>query len=183
MECRRARKEDFDKVVELQDANLVSVLTEDAKADGFLSGSFDAQQYSAMNDDVCVVVAREEGKLLGFLAVGSPEFNKSHSLPAAMISMFPKLEYRGKNLDQYQCCIAGPVCVDKDARGKGVFQALYEELHRLLPENIDLITTLVSTSNPRSLRAHEKVGLELLTQFEHQSRQFNLLVCAARKGV
>ena len=181
MECRRARNEDYPKVVALQNANLGSVLADAAKADGFLSGSFSEADYAKMDRSVCVVVSVSGEDLHGFLAVGSAEFNKPFPLPAAMLAMFPSINYKGKTLDQYTPCIAGPVCVDKNQRGKGIFQAMYAELFKILPAHINLITTLVSTANPRSLKAHENVGLERVSEFEFNGRTFVLLVCSVER--
>lgn len=176
MECRRAQEADFKEVVALQDANLVSVLTEHEKEDGFLSGGFDEVQYAEMNRSGCVIVAYEATELVGFLGAGSLEFNSSYPLPATMIQKLPSINYRGKTLDQYRLCLAGPVCVSKTQRGKGVFQAMYAEMHRIAAKDLELVATLVSTSNHRSVAAHEKVGLERVGQFEFDGRSFHLLV-------
>ncbi len=52
VEYRRAAQADFEKIVELQDKNLVVNLSDGQKSDGFLSGSFTAEQFSRMNDDL-----------------------------------------------------------------------------------------------------------------------------------
>lgn len=180
MECRRATEQDFKKVVELQNANLVSVLTEHEKEDGFLSGGFNEVQYAEMSRDGFVIVAYESDELIGFLGVGSLEFNRSYPLPAAMIEKLSSITYKGKTLDQYRLCLAGPVCVSKSHRGKGIFQAMYSEMQNNTSTDVDLIATLISTSNQRSLAAHEKVGLERIGNFEHDGRSFHLLVKSAR---
>ncbi len=180
MDCRRATEHDFKKVVELQNANLVSVLTEHEKEDGFLSGGFNEVQYAEMSRDGFVIVAYESDELIGFLGVGSLEFNRSYPLPAAMIEKLPSITYKDKTLDQYKLCLAGPVCVSKSHRGKGIFQSMYNEMHNNTAADVDLITTLISTSNQRSLAAHEKVGLEKIGKFEHDGRSFHLLAKPAR---
>lgn len=180
MECRKASEADFEKVVELQNANLVSVLTEQEKEDGFLSGGFNEVQYAEMSRDGFVIVAYEGAELIGFLGVGSLEFNACYPLPAAMIQKLPSINYQGKTLDQFRLCLAGPVCVSKSQRGKGIFQAMYAELHRNISADIDLIATLVSASNHRSVAAHEKVGLVTVGNFEFEGRSFHLLVKPAR---
>lgn len=59
----------------------------------------------------------------------------------------------GKSVTSYRCVIAGPVCVATEHRGAGLFGLMYDGLHQILPSEVELITTLVSKSNPRSIRA------------------------------
>lgn len=179
MECRKASEADLRNVVELQNANLSSVLTEQEKEDGFLSGGFNEAQYAEMNRSGNVIVAYEGNELVGFLGVGTLEFNRSYPLPSAMIEKLASISYRGKSLDQYSLCLAGPVCVSKSHRGKGIFQEMYGEMHKISPAEIELVATLVSTSNHRSLAAHKKVGLEQVGQFDFDGRSFQLLVMPA----
>lgn len=172
---RRAVHEDLDQLVELQNQNLRSKLSEDEQRDGFLSAGFTSKQFGEFNDNLAVVVGEDEGVLVGFLVTSTPEHNLSHALPAQMISRYPNLNFRGRALTAYKSLIAGPVCVAKEHRGKGIFEGMYEALPRILPEKIELAVTLVSTENPRSLRAHEKVGLERVDLFHFNNREFQIL--------
>jgi hypothetical protein len=177
---RRASEYDLDKIVELQDKNLVSVLVDSDKADGFLSGSFTAQQFGRMNEDLGIAVCLEGAELLGFLCAGTVEYNRAFGLPAAMIARYPLITYRGRTLDQWQSYVAGPVCVAREQRGKGIFVGLYDQIFQLLPQEYELTVTLVSLSNPRSIQAHKKVGLESVDEFKFDGRDFTLMVRPVR---
>jgi predicted GNAT superfamily acetyltransferase len=52
----------------------------------------------------------------------------------------------------------GQVCIAKGYRGQGIFQGLYQEMANQLEPHFEYIITEVSKRNPRSIRAHEKVG-------------------------
>lgn len=173
--CIKARPSDLHAVVELQNANLVTNLSSDEKKDGFLSGAFSEEQFALMNDDVCVLVCLEDDIVIGFLCVGSLMFNEQYPLPAAMIREFSKLSFKKRSLKSYESVIAGPVCVAKEARGTGLFELMYSELPKLLPAQTTLITTLVSEANPRSLRAHEKVGMATVGRFGFGSKDFVIM--------
>lgn len=183
MEFRKASKEDFDQLINLQNENLVSVLSEEQKQDGFLSASFTHEQFAMFNEDLAVIVAVDESGteadaacVQGFLVTSTAELNLSYPLPAAMIARYPQLKYKAQTLDSFKSFVAGPVCVAKSQRGKGIFQGIYSALPSILPPDYELAVALVSTTNPRSIRAHEKVGMEKIDQFEFGGREFYTLV-------
>lgn len=181
--CRRAMEKDLPLVVALQDVNLASNLSSEAKRDGFLSGAFTEEQFAAMNEDVGVLVCYCEEHLAGFICVGSIDFNRPFALPGAMIKALSTLLYQGKSVTSYQCVIAGPVCVASAHRGAGLFGLMYDELHQILPKEVELITTLVSRANPRSIRAHEKVGMVTVGGFQFRDDDFVIMVREPRPAI
>ncbi len=62
----------------------------------------------------------------------------------------------------------GQVCVAKPYRGQGVFAGLYTLMSQHLRGSFDYLVTEVSMRNPRSLRAHEKVGFTILHEYQSQ---------------
>lgn len=180
VEYRRAAQADFEKIVELQDKNLVVNLSDGQKSDGFLSGSFTAEQFSRMNDDLCIAVSCENSELLGFLGASTVDYNRPFGLPSAMIARYPLVSYRGRTLDRWRSYISGPVCVASEQRGKGIFAGLYEQVYRLLPADYELTVTLVALANPRSIQAHKKLGLESVDEFDFDGREFTLMVKPVR---
>src|SRR5439155_27022121 len=118
----------------------------------------------------------DNGAVKGFLAAGTPEFNRARPLPAATIARFPDVSYEGSPLTDWRCCICGPVAIDSSARGTGAFEGMYRELFRILSQDYELAVTLVSVDNGRSLHAHEKVGYERVDNFTYNSREFIILV-------
>jgi L-amino acid N-acyltransferase YncA len=63
--------------------------------------------------------------------------------------------------------------VDKANRGSGIFERLYETLWALLPSHYEVAVALVSTSNPRSLAAHKKIGMIEVDQFVYNDKTYN----------
>eukprot|EP00977_Amphora_coffeiformis_P003966 scaffold795_cov187-Amphora_coffeaeformis.AAC.7 len=61
-------------------------------------------------------------------------------------------------------CLMGQVCVAQEYRGRGVMEGLYQGLRRILSHHFDFIVTAISSGNPRSLRAHAKVGFQTLCE-------------------
>lgn len=179
MEYKRPILDDFEQIVTLQNKNLVDALTPSEKSDGYLSGSFSIEQLKSMDDDICVFICKDKNRVCAYICVSSVEYNKDIPLVASMLDCFPDISYRGKALSTYNIAISGPVCIDKDYRGQGVFFKLYEKLSEFLmkerPE-LDLYAVLISTQNLRSINAHKKVGMEQVGAFSFDNKEFLILV-------
>jgi GNAT superfamily N-acetyltransferase len=83
-----------------------------------------------------------------------------------MFEEIDRIRYKGQLLKEARYIAMGQVCVDKIYRGQGVFAGLYLEMSRLMKRHFDIIITEISSRNTRSLRAHEKVGFEVLREYE-----------------
>ncbi len=181
LEFRRARGADFEGMVELQDLYLAANLQPDQKRDGFLSARFSAEQFAAMDPDLCLVVGVDNDRVKAFLCSSTPEYNMDFALPRTLVERFPHVTFEGKLLSEWKTCICGPACVDREWRGKGIVERLYEKCFELLPTDYELAVIFVSTDNPRSIRAHEKLGMVVLDNFVFNERDFVIMGCRIRK--
>lgn len=73
--------------------------------------------------------------------------------------------------------VYGPVCVDPAARGQGVLAKLYEQLVRDRPDGEAIL--FIRASNELSLKAHLRLGLREVAQFELAGQQYRVLSSAA----
>lgn len=175
MEFRRATANDYAAVYDLQNRNLRTRLTASERSDGFLSAAFRIEDYEALNEDLCVLVCVEEKRVLGFLVASTIKFNQKFALSTAMVARYPQAIYDGRALDSYQSCVAGPVCVEREQRGRGIFPGMYHRLFELLPPEYDLAVVLIAKDNPRSFNAHTKIGFQQVEQFQFNARTFDIL--------
>ena len=116
---------DLPEIMRIQDANCISNLSQEQRADGFLSVAFSASQFVAMHREIPVVVADCGHHLGGFMCGCTLASGARVPLLGRMISLFPQTLYKGRPLDQYTAFIYGPVCVDRAYRGKGVIEGLF----------------------------------------------------------
>ena len=179
MDCRRVEKiEDFQQIVELQNKNLRSTLSDSEQENGFLSAAFSIEHFQEMNDDLCVVACFDNERICGYLAAGSIEFKKKFPLVAGMIDCFSKISYKNKSLINYQSFISGPICIDKNYRGMGIFEKLIAStLNFLLQQSNspDLMTAFISSNNLRSTNAHKKIGMEVVGEFTFNNQTYLIL--------
>ena len=177
MNYKKATENDYQGMLDLQNENFVMNLTDDEKKQGFLSVKFTKEQFNAMNKEgPGIVLCKDDDIVVGYLCTSSLSFNKAFALPAAMIELYPKTIYKNKALDQYHSIIIGPWCIKQNYRGKGIFLGLWKALYDILPKDINLLTTFISTDNSHSLYAAKKADMEVLTTFEFNKKEFWLLV-------
>jgi predicted GNAT superfamily acetyltransferase len=69
--------------------------------------------------------------------------------------------------------VYGPICVSAEERGKGLAQAMFAELQRLLPGREGIL--FIRRDNPASLRAHEKMGMHEVAGFVFNGNDYVVL--------
>lgn len=171
-EIGRAFGGDFDQVVSLQNRNSVTALSEDQRGDGFLRSAFTAAQFEEMAQSVAIIVARDAGEVVGFVCASTVEHNRDNPLVVAMIDRFPQISLGSQSLKSLRGCIAGPVCVDKNYRGQGLFELMYARLFEEAASDYDAVLAFVSTANTRSVAAHQKVSMNVVDTFQYVGRDY-----------
>ena len=131
-------------------------------ADGFLTIRHSREWLQQMHDLVPAVIAVEDNKLAGYALVMSAECRKLIPALEPMFAQFDLITYGNKALSDFKYYVIGQICVAADYRGSGVFDGLYAKHRELFSPRFDFAVTEISTSNGRSLRAHEGVGFEVI---------------------
>jgi len=154
---------DLRQILNLQQLNLRGVHdTTQEREQGFVTVTHTLDILQQMHRLEPSIIVKDGDVLAGYALV----------MPQACSNMVPelftlfeglkKLSYRSKPLDQYRYYVMGQICVAAAYRGKGVFDLLYQQHRRLLQHKYDFVITEVATRNTRSMRAHERVGFEVL---------------------
>lgn len=143
------RAGDIDGVLALQEAN-------QAEHGGTLSARMPRGFFAAALDDMPVIVARRDDRVVGFL-VSSPKHPPPEApIMRAMLRAWPGAE------DAY---VYGPVCVAAEERGRGIAAAMFAALRARLPGREGVL--FIRSDNTASLRAHAKMGMRQVASFEH----------------
>ena len=141
MDISRATEIDLDGIMELQTAN-------QPERGGTLSASLPRSRIAKMMRAMPLIVARCSGRITGFLMTSTREMNADVPIIRAMLAAYPGAA------DAY---VYGPICVSAEERGRGLAQAMFAELQRLLPGREGIL--FIRRDNPASLRAHAKMGM------------------------
>ena len=150
---------ELDGILTLQSAN-------QASNGGTLSGELGREQIVAMMQDMPQVVAISDDQVVGYLLSTSKIVYKEQPVPI-LDAMFSA--YSGA-LDSY---VYGPICVNKDQRGKGVAQLMFSVLIRQVPNREGIL--FIRRDNESSLRAHEKMGIKKVGSFVFRDTVFDVL--------
>ncbi|HVY44655.1 MAG TPA: GNAT family N-acetyltransferase, partial [Minicystis sp.] len=157
MRVRLAVPEDLDGVLALQAANHRDVAS--GAADGFVTVRHtraDLEAMHALAPSVVAVDGEGEGEaVVGYALVMLPE---SRGLLPILAPMFARLDALG--LGRYY--VMGQVCVAASHRGRGVFDALYRGHAEHYGARFERVVTEIATRNVRSMRAHARVGFEVV---------------------
>ena len=70
----------------------------------------------------------------------------------------------------------GQVCIDKDYRGKGIFNILFQKHKEVYSNAYELLVTEISTKNYRSQKAHEKIGFTTIYTYSDALDEWNVVV-------
>ena len=157
MDIGIANESDIEGILALQEAN-------QPEQGGTLSARFSRARILAMMQDMPVLVARHQGQVVAFLMTSSKRINVDIPIIQAMLAAFPGSE---------NAYVYGPICVAEAARGKGVTQALFTELKRMLPEREGIL--FIRRDNPASLQAHAKMGMSERATFTFNDREHAVL--------
>jgi len=144
-----ATPEDIPEILALQSENQVS-------RGGALSVEFPAEWFKEVIQDLPVVVARCEGRLVGYLVSSSQAATRHLPLPRAK-----QLAYPGGS-GAYN---SGPLCIAASQRGRGLAAKLFEMQRSLLQgrEGVGFIRR----DNAASRAVHARYGFREVAEFSH----------------
>lgn len=158
----------------LLDENFRGTLDTDEMKDGFISVRFSFDDLKEMANDGITIVARAGDKIAGVLCTQTCDYNlRKVPLGARLIGAMQDKLISGVPIEADKSLVCGPVCISKDFRGQGVLVKLYDALKIAAAGKFTTGLTLVSQANPRSIRAHEKLGFEKIETFESDGRPFD----------
>jgi predicted GNAT superfamily acetyltransferase len=150
-EIARAQREDIDGILALQEQNL-------PEHGGTLSARLPREWFEAALDDLPIIVARRDRRVVGYLVSASRAATSDVPVIAAMLRAYPGSD------DAY---VYGPVCVATEERGYGLAAAMFAALRAELPGIEGIL--FIRTDNVASLRAHARMGMHHVAEFEHDA--------------
>ena len=179
---RTETKEELQGILTLQSENIKSILSEEIKGkEGFVTLKHEFDLLEKMNLLEPHIIAKENDRVVGYALVMVPQLKDEIPILFPMFEKINTLTYNGHNLSESSYYVMGQVCIAKDFRGKGLFQKLYEMHMSELSDHYDYCITEVSKSNPRSIRAHEKVGFQTIHSFTDKEDSWEIILLDLKK--
>ena len=168
---------DLAAIIALQQANLArNISSEDMKSQGFVTVEHDLPLLSQMNSPYPHAIVKDADKVVGYALVMLPSMAETVPVLIPMFDIINTTKYKGKLLSESTYFVMGQVCIDKDYRGKGLFQQLYTLLQQQMKHGFTYMITEVSKRNTRSLRAHYKVGFQSIKEYKTDTEEWVVLL-------
>ena len=155
--------DELEQILRLQKRNLIgNIDASEMQSQGFVTMNHSAAVLQQMHQLAPSVIIRVNDKVVAYALVVLRECREFFPQLESMFVNFDQLEWKGKALNNYKFYVMGQVCVDKDYRGKGLFDMLYQKHRENYQDQYDFVITEVSTRNHRSIRAHERAGFQTI---------------------
>lgn len=175
--------EELRRILSLQAANLRAKLDPvTRRSQGFVTLCHDLELLRSM----CgrwqhVVAASLAGDVVAYALVMLVEFRSRLPDLDAMFERLQRLSFKGRPIPDLRFYIMGQICVAREHRGRGLVEQLYAEHRRRMSPHFDLMVTEIDHENPRSLRAHEKAGFQVVDEYRgDDGRQWLVVVMDLR---
>jgi hypothetical protein len=152
------------EILELQAGNLPSTLTPGTMArEGFVTVRHDASVLRRMNEVAPAIIAKAGTGVVGYALVMPRSFAADVPILRPLFELLDTLSWKGAPLGgNPRWFVMGQICVAEGYRGTGIFDGLYRTMAERYRDRFDFTVTEVAARNPRSLRAHARVGFRTL---------------------
>ncbi|MBP6912739.1 MAG: hypothetical protein KBB86_02290 [Candidatus Pacebacteria bacterium] len=153
---------DISNIIKLQSENLEVNLSNDQKGDGFLRLKNSHQEIEdIINGQGVFIVCYQGNNLAGYVFSINKEYAKKINFFDDFTENIKDVQYKNKNINEYNYCILGQLCIIVQHRGSKVLELLHERLrHELTSKGYEIAVTEIDESNTRSIEANiNKMGM------------------------
>jgi hypothetical protein len=185
MEYRIARESDIENVLSLHEKYHVDTVTDEDKLDGFITTQFN---YELLKELIIVenglFIALDQNSVIAYVMAASWEYCSKWPMFQYMIEKLKEVEFLGEKLNTSNSYQYGPICIDKEYRGSGVLENIFDLARSEMNKKYPILVTFVNKQNPRSVKAHvEKLGLSVAMEFEYNNKSYIELVYDTSKPI
>lgn len=167
---------DIQGILELQSKYLVSNLTETERKDGFVTTPFTAIQIEQIIRENGLFIAKKEEKIIAYVYAGSWAYFSQWAIFPVMTNRFKKLIFNDLTITTSNSFQYGPICIDKEYRGSGLLNEIFEFMRLHLKRSYPISVTFINKINTRSLKAHiEKLKWTIIDEFEFNGNSIYML--------
>ena len=167
MKFERATSDDsLWQILDLQKRNLRKNLTEEEiKTQGFLTAEHSFEALKKINDAEPAIVATHNGIVIAYAIAMKKEAADGMTVFDDLFKTVENLNFKAKPIPDCKYIFVGQLCIDKGFRGQNLVERLYAFYKEELKHKYDFAITDISELNPRSIKAHQKSGFEIINTF------------------
>ena len=163
--------DEVSEILELQAGNHPSALTSETMASqGFVTVRHDPPVLRRMNEVAPAIIAKAGTRVVGYALVMPRSFAAAVPILRPFFDLLGTLSWKGVSLGgNPRWFVMGQICIADGYRGVGIFDGLYRTMAERYGDRFDFTVTEVAARNPRSLRAHARVGFRTLHVYRDTS--------------
>lgn len=180
MEIKLAEVSDMDDILELLKKNHADYVKDKSK--GFVTTNITREQLKRLiEDEKGVTIAKEDGKVYAFAFAASWQYWSEWPFFRHMIEVLGDYTYNGEKLTTENSYQYGPVCVDENRRGEGIFEKVFDFSLKSM-ERFPIMLTFINEINEISYKSHtKKVSLDKIGEFDFNNNHYFLMGCMTKR--
>jgi GNAT superfamily N-acetyltransferase len=160
-----ANDTDLEQILALQRSNHASVIDPALwDSEGFVTVEYDVPTLALIQGPYRHAIARVDGQVMAYALVLLRQNQAAVPFLAPMFEAIDKAVALGRTGGKSNYLVMGQICVAPALRGQGVFRGLYDTMRQQMRDHFDFIATEVAFTNPRSVRAHQRVGFKSINE-------------------
>jgi len=185
IEYKVAELSDIEATLKLHSKYQVDTIEPEDKKDGFVTTPFSYDELKELiEQEQGLFIAKEGQEVVAYVMSASWEFWSSWPMFKFMIEeLLPTQSYNGVHLTTNNSYQYGPIAIDKRYRSSDVLYKIFDFAREHMAKRYPILVTFVNKINPRSFKAHKKLGLEVLCEFEYNNNHYYEMVYDTRKKV
>jgi ribosomal protein S18 acetylase RimI-like enzyme len=157
---------EIQQILDLQRVNLPKNLTqEEILAQGFVTVEHNFPLLKRMNDLAPSIIAKDGEQVVGYCLAMLEALKNDIPVLVPMFEMIEIIDYQGEKLNSRPYLVMGQICIGKEHRGLGVFDQMYKKMKESFENQFDMVITEVATRNTRSMKAHKRVGFQIVHEY------------------
>ena len=174
IKTRIGNSSDIEGILSLQEKYLYRNLTQAERESGFVTTPFTVNQIEEIIKQNGIFVAEnEDDVIIAYAFAGSWKYFEQWEIFNFMVSRFPQLSFNGNEITTENSFQYGPVCIEKNYRGIGVLNLIFEEMRIEFLKKYPLSITFINKVNVISEKAHtRKLGWEIIDEFQFNNNTY-----------
>ncbi len=174
---RSTNRKDLEQIIQLQVENREgSISKEELQSEGFVTVVHDLSLLEEMNTPHPHTIGKDGDLLIAYVLTMLKSLEDRIPILVPMFQQINTTEYKGELLRDTDYFVIGQCCVKKSYRGQGVFKGLYETMREYMVPHFRYAITEIATRNPRSIRAHEKMGFKVIKEYTDATDHWALVL-------
>ena len=155
------------QIIELQKNNLPQNLTaEQIASQGFVTVVHSFETLKKMNNTEASIIAKDGESVIGYLLAMTNESRNEFPVLIPMFNAFDEVVYYNKRISAYHYLVVGQVCIAYGYRGMGILDDCYAAYKNHFINKYDFAITEIHKNNNRSIKAHLRIGFELVHSYK-----------------